>query len=118
MVIPCPESPWNHGTSPLGVVIWDLAQRDLLYVTRDRNRTQTLAAALGWTASVEVAQVVTWAIEGQATGHEWQVCDACGEPRLTDSKGRGCYATPGCPGHLVRVAPRPYLSPKVKENLR
>jgi hypothetical protein len=116
----------DHGSWPLGVVITDLAARGLLYATKARTARQTLGAALGHRCEPTVAMVVAWALEGQRTGHEWHVCDTCGEARLMAyERGSRCAPqwpgsgnTPKCKGRMARVSARPLTTEKVKEALR
>jgi hypothetical protein len=123
---PCPPGDQGAGSSPLGVVIWRLAQLGLLYATAGRGAGRTLEEALCWSPTRDVELVVRWSLEGQGTGHEWHVCDTCQQPRLvTYAKGRKCAPDwPGsgntwkCKGRMIRVSARPLTTAKVKEALK
>jgi hypothetical protein len=70
-------------------------------------------------------------IFGQLTGHEWCYCSRCGEVRMMKPTGLKdqdlstyttdpppahpyCKMTPGCLGHMIRVAKRPALTIKTR----
>lgn len=113
-----------------------LAEAGLLYVTTQQTRAQLMRRLLQaeWSSRPEVITLVLWAIQGQLTGHEWCVCTSCQEVRLMvptalkDSDAKSytdeppmahayCHMTPGCLGHMQRIAKRPILTAKLRHIL-
>ena len=93
----------------------------MLYATAERSATRTMVAALAleYEPKEEIATVVLWALAGQRSGHEWMQCRACGALRMAAPGPKvPCRMTPGCPGPLARLAPRPRLTKRVAEALR
>jgi hypothetical protein len=104
-----------------------LAGADLLYARLDRLALNTIKAVCQATDFDAMAIIlVRWAIQGQLYGNEWLVCDSCQQPRLTEAKkGVACKMVPGgddgnhgCGGHMIRIAKRPFTSPKLRQALR
>jgi hypothetical protein len=63
-----------------------------------------------------VMEAVAWSLQGQATGHEWLICNTCGQPRLVIFGHRGrCHMTPRCKGQEQRIAVPPRRTNAVKE---
>ena len=87
-----------------------------LYVTKERTIRETLAAAREIVDGSDM-WLVHWALIGQTAGHEWCACSVCDELRLTSPPMRRCGMTIDCKGVMVRIAPRPRLTPAVKRNL-
>ena len=92
-----------------------------LYATSDQTAHAVLARA-STLLTAEEMMIVSWALLGQATGHEWCACSKCGTLRLMDpptpSKGKErCKMTYDCDGEMERIAPRARLTPRVKRNL-
>lgn len=96
-----------------------LAEAGLLYVTTAQTRGQLMARLLSqeWSAKPEVVLAVIWAIQGQATGHEWQACTSCQEVQLARLGRHRCVMTPGCKGSLQRLAKRPRLTAALRRQL-
>jgi hypothetical protein len=94
-----------------------LYAKGALYATSDRPAGSVLAVATTLLPARKVF-LAGWALQGQATGHEWCACGACGALRLVKPRaGTSCKMTPGCEGLMVRIAPRPFLSLGVKASL-
>ena len=110
-------TPGDSGGS--GVLPWIrlLAAEGLLYATEQRGPQASIRAVREAYSDPEAALVAMWAIAGQLSGHEWCVCGVCGTPRLTkpsEAKPPRCTLTPGCQGHLMRVAARPRMTKPLK----
>lgn len=112
-------TPRNQVGISCHLIRW-LAEADLLYATMDRPPRQTLAALFQnhWSSRPEAIQVVTWAIQGQLTGHEWQACTSCYHVQLTPVGKHRCIMTPDCRGSLQRLAKRPILTQALRKVLR
>jgi len=125
--------PDRHGSGPLngwrsgGLTPWSeavtmLSQAGLMYATKDRSPADTLEQArlaMFRKLPLDVVElVVRWALSGQLTGHEWHICHGCGQPRMVAvRKDQRCHSTPRCNFVMVRIAPRPVLTKKLREAL-
>lgn len=113
-------------------LILKLAESDCLYARAGKSARQVMIEARPLTAGKP--WIIIAALLGQATGHEWCACSRCGEIRMMDPTGLKsedlkrytedpppahpyCKMTPGCLGHMVRLAKRPTLTKRVKEAL-
>lgn len=110
-----------------------LADNGCLYATTDRAPALVIEEAAKLLSS-KGRLLARMAINGQRTGHEFCYCSRCGELRLMEPTGLKqadqkkytedppaahpyCKMTPGCLGHMVRIAKRPVLTKRLREVL-
>lgn len=80
------------------------------YVDLDENGRLTVDTGLPidwWTAVLirRHRRALAFTVAARSTGHEWLVCDRCGEPQLLmkEKAGRRCQMTAGCKGKVARI---------------
>ena len=110
-------------------LILKLAELDCLYAKPERPPRLILGQAKE-AFGIKGYDLTLAAILGQVSGHEWCYCSECGAIRLMTPTGLKesnvkaytddppaahpyCKMTPGCIGHMVRVAKRPMTTKRL-----